>query len=297
MWLVTGGRGFGGGHLLEHLTERGQEAAAPGRSELDLLDAQAVRAAVRDLRPAAIVHLAAKASVKYSWENPAEVLVDNVGMTANLLEAVRQQAPEASVLLAGSGEIYGPPERLPVEEDAPLRPQNPYAASKAACDLLGGQYADARGLRVVRTRAFNHAGPGQSEDYVLGTLTRQVADAEAARRDEVLLRTGSVEAARDFTDVRDVVRAYAEAIELAPGAYNVCSGRSVRVAELIELVRGCARIPVRQELDPDRLRPHEVPEVRGSAKRLEAACGWRPQIALERTVADALDHWRGALGA
>ena len=204
--------------------------------------------------PSVVFHLAALASVRRSWDDPRATVTENVEMTLNLLEAVRLEAPAATVVLAGSGEVYGPPERLPVDEYAPLRPQNPYAVSKAACDLLGGQYADAHGLRVVRTRAFNHAGPGQSDDYVVGTLTRQVAEAEAAGAAEVVLRTGNPDSARDFTDVRDVVRAYVAAAELDPGAYNVCSGRSLSVRELIELVRAEARLPVRHEVDPARVR-------------------------------------------
>ena len=215
-------------------------------------------------------------------------------MTANLLEAVRHEAPQAALVLVSSAEVYGPPERLPVDERAPLRPQNPYAVSKAACDLLGGQYADAFGLRVVRLRPFNFAGPGQSDDYVIGTLTRQVAEAEAAGEPECVLRTGNPDSARDFTDVRDVMRACVLAAELEPGAWNVASGRAVSVRELVELVRAAARVPVRHEVDPDRVRAHDVPEVRGSAERLRAAAGWAPEIPLERTVADALDAWRAA---
>jgi GDP-4-dehydro-6-deoxy-D-mannose reductase len=213
-------------------------------------------------------------------------------MTVNLLEAVRREAPDAAVVLVSSGEIYGPPERLPVDESAPLRPQNPYAVSKAACDLLGGQYADAHGLHVVRLRAFNHAGPGQSDYYVVGTLTRQVAEAEAAGAPEALLRTGNPDPARDFTDVRDVVRAYVAAAELEGGAYNVCSGETATVRDLIALVREAARVPVRHEVDPERVRAHDVPEVRGSAELLTLACGWKPELPLARTVADALDAWR-----
>ena len=199
--FVTGGAGFAGRHLLRLLAD---DAVAPARDELDLLDAEAVQAAIADARPERVFHLAALASVGHSWRAPGEVLSANLEMTANLLEAVRQKAPEAAIVLVSSGEVYGPPERLPVDERAPLRPQNPYAVSKAACDLLGGQYADAHGLRIARMRAFNHAGPGQSDDYVVGTLTRQVAEAEAAGAAEVVLRTGNPDPARDFTDVRDV---------------------------------------------------------------------------------------------
>jgi GDP-4-dehydro-6-deoxy-D-mannose reductase len=290
--FVTGGAGFAGRHLLDLL---GAEAVAPGREQLDLLDGEAVRAAVADAGPERVFHLAALASVGRSWRAPREVLAENLEMTVNLLEAVRHEAPEAPVVLAGSGEVYGPPERLPVDESAPLRPQNPYAVSKAACDLLGGQYADTHGLRVVRMRAFNHAGPGQSDEYVVGTLTRQVAEAEAGGGREAVLRTGNPDSARDFTDVRDVVRAYVAAAELEPGVYNVCSGSVATVRELIELVRAAASLPVRHEVDPERMRAHDVPEVRGSAERLRAASGWAPQIPLERTVADALDAWRASL--
>jgi GDP-4-dehydro-6-deoxy-D-mannose reductase len=283
--LVTGGAGFAGSHLLELL----DSPVAPDRDELELLDAEAVRRFMAEVRPAAVYHLAALASVGRSWSAPGETLVRNLEMTVNVLEAVRLEAPEARVLVAGSGEVYGPPAQLPVGEDAPLRPQNPYAVSKAACDLLAGQYADAHGLRVVRTRAFNHVGPGQGDDYVFATICRQVAEAEAAGRDEAVLRLGNVDAARDFTDVRDVVRAYTLAPE---GVFNVCSGRATTIGELVELVARAARIPVRIEIDPERMRPSDVPEVRGSAERLREATGWRPDVALERTAADTLDWWR-----
>ncbi len=291
--FVTGGSGFAGRHLLNLLPG----AVAPSRDELDLLDGGAVRDAVREAAPDVVWHLAAQASVGRSWEAPAETVAENVSMTAYLLEAVRSEAPQATVVLISSGEIYGPPDRLPVDEDAPLRPQNPYAVSKAACDLLGGQYADSSGLHVVRLRPFNHTGPGQTDDYVVGTLTRQVAEAEVAGRDEALVRTGNPDSARDFSDVRDVARAYVAAASLEPGVYNVASGRAVTVRELIELVRAAARIPVRHEVDPARVRAHDVPEVRGSAERLRAATGWAPEIPLERTVADALEAWREELGA
>jgi GDP-4-dehydro-6-deoxy-D-mannose reductase len=291
--LVTGGGGFAGGHLLELLRSRGEEPAAPSASELDLVDRAAVRAAFASLRPARVFHLAALASVARSWEEPEEVVARNVEMTVNVLEAARVEVPEASVLIASSSQVYGAPRELPVTEEAPVRPLSPYGASKAACEVVGAQYADSGGLRVVRTRAFNHAGPGQTDEYVLGTLARQVAEAEAEGHTEVVLETGDLDAARDFTDVRDVVRAYAAAIELEPDAYNVCSGRAVSARELIELLGRVSPVEIRAEVDPARLRPSEIREVRGSAKRLEDATGWRPELPLERTVADALAGWRG----
>jgi GDP-4-dehydro-6-deoxy-D-mannose reductase len=293
--LVTGGRGFAGSHLVAALTELGAEVSAPAHGDLDVLDAEAVRHAVASLAPASVYHLAGFASPGRSWAAPRDALRQNVEGTLSVLEAVRTEAPDAKVLIVGSGEVYGPPARLPVDEQAPLRPQNPYAVSKAACDLLGGQYADGHGLHVVRTRSFNHAGPGQSDEYVLGTLTRQVAEAELDGHDEVVLRTGSTDSARDFTDVRDVVRAYTEAVELEPDAYNVCSGVGVTVAELIELVGANTELRVRHEIDPERVRSHEVKEIRGSSERLRELTGWQPEIPLRQTVSDAIDAWRSIL--
>jgi GDP-4-dehydro-6-deoxy-D-mannose reductase len=295
--LVTGGGGFSGRHLIDVLRSRGQDPEAPERDELELLDAEAVHAVVRELRPPAVYHLAALASVPASWADPRATLMENLESTLNVLEAVRSEAPDAAVLVTGSGEVYGAPERLPVDERAPLRPQNPYAVSKAAGDLLGAQYADVHGLRVIRTRSFNQAGPGQSELYVLGTLTRQVAEAELAGADSATIRLGNLDSRRDFTDVRDVARAYADLVEAGalPAAYNLCSGLAVSVRELLELLGRAARVEVRHEVDPERVRAHDVPEIRGSNERIRAATGWQPEIPLERTVADALNYWRERL--
>jgi GDP-4-dehydro-6-deoxy-D-mannose reductase len=290
--FVTGGAGFAGQHLVRRLTELGASVTAPAREELDLRDGDAVCVALEAAQPERVFHLAALASVGRSWQDASGTVLGNVELTLNLMEAVRRVAPSARVLHAGSGEVYGRPERLPVTEDAPLRPQNPYAASKAACDLIAGQYADGHGLAVARTRAFNHAGPGQSDDYVVGTLTRQVAEAEAAGAAEVVLRTGNPDVRRDFTDVRDVVRAYCAAIELEPEIYNVASGRTACVRDLIALIEPLTDLRIRHEVDSERVRPTDVPEIRGSAERLRAASGWEPECPLERTVADALDRWR-----
>jgi GDP-4-dehydro-6-deoxy-D-mannose reductase len=293
--LITGAAGFVGGHLWAHAAERGAELVGPSREELDLLDAAAVRGLVADFRPDSVFHLAALASVGQSWSEPAETLDNNMRATLNLLEAVRAEAPEAVVLAAGSGEQYGPvaEDRLPVGEDEPFRPQNPYAVSKASADLLAGFYADAHGLRVVRTRAFNHAGPGQSDAYVVAAFARQIAEAERAGLEELVIETGNLAPRRDFTDVRDVVRAYWLAVEQGePAIYNVCSGVSVPVADILARLADLTDLRVEQRTDPARLRKHEVMDIRGSHERLTEATGWQPEIALETTLADTLDWWR-----
>jgi len=294
--LVTGGAGFAGRHLIRRLTSGGQSPYAPSHPQLDLLDADAVRALIRDRQPAAILHLAAFSSARLSWHKPREALHTNIQMTLNLLEAVREESPGAAVVLVGSGQVYGQAEQLPVTEDAPLAPLNPYAVSKAACDLLGRQYAARFGLRVTVMRPFNHAGPGQSDEYVLSTLARQVAQAEAAGgSNEAVLRTGDTSVRRDFTDVRDVVRAYELAASAEPGLYNVCSGRATPIVALLELLGEAATVPVRHETDPERVRAGEAAEMRGSHERLTAATGWHPEIGLEQTVRDTLDWWRERL--
>jgi GDP-4-dehydro-6-deoxy-D-mannose reductase len=295
--LITGGGGFAGTHLVELLSGAGgPRPVAPPRAELDLCDGDAVRTVVAELRPAAVFHLAAFSSPSLSWERPDEALLPNVQMTLNVLEAIRAGAPDAVLVLIGSGQVYGEPDDLPVTEDAPLAPGNPYALSKATGDTLGRQYAEAFGMRVVRLHPFNHAGPGQADEYVVSSLARQVAEAEAAGLPEAVLRTGDPESARDFTDVRDVVRAYAAAAQLDGGVFNVCSGRSTSVAELVDAVSTHARIPIRHEVDPARLRAHDARTMRGSHDRLTAATGWRPEIPLDQTVRDTLDWWRGRVG-
>jgi GDP-4-dehydro-6-deoxy-D-mannose reductase len=202
------------------------------------------------------------------------------------------------VLVVGSGEQYGPvPEDgLPVTEEQPFRPQNPYAVSKCASDLAAGFYADAHGLDVVRARSFNHAGPRQHERYVVASFSRQIALAESEGRSTVTVHTGDTRPSRDFTDVRDVVRAYWLALERAPaGVYNVCSGRSLSVADILAAVARLTDLTVEQVTDPALLRDREVMEIRGSHDTLTTATGWRPQLPIERTLEDTLDWWREEL--
>jgi GDP-4-dehydro-6-deoxy-D-mannose reductase len=310
--LITGAGGFVGGHLARLCVERGAEVLGVGRrprpevafayEQLDLLDEEAVRTFVGRVRPERVFHLAADASVARSWQTPASVIEHNVSSTLHLLDAVRTEAPEALVLAACSGEEYGPVpgDALPVREDRELRPQNPYAASKAMSDLLAGFYADAHGLRVVRTRAFNHAGPGQSDTYVVSSFARQIAEAEAASPGDgrALIVTGNAEARRDFSDVRDVVRAYWRVLEQAlTGVFNVCSGRATSVSDILGRLAAHSPLRVEGRVDPARLREGEVMEIRGSHDKLTEATGWRPEIDLDQTLLDTLDWWREQVAA
>ena len=280
--LVTGATGFVGRHLLGALDG---EVVGVGRADGDLRDPDTAERIVRAAAPERVFHLAAEASVAESWRAPMATIDANLASTYNVLEALRRHAPGARVVVAGSSEIYGPVGHVVTEADPP-RPQNPYAVSKAAADALAGFFADAHGLHVIRARAFNHAGPGQSERYVVGALARQVAAGG-----EVV--TGDLRPRRDFTDVRDVVRAYVLLAERAgPGAYNVCSGESVSIADILAGLARHAGVGVDQRTDPERVRAGEVMEIRGSHEKLTQATGWRPEIPLDRTLADTLEALR-----
>jgi len=297
--LITGAGGFAGRHLAAHCRASGDEVVEASRTTgVDLLDPQAARGAIAQARPDAVYHLAARAHVGESWADPGRFLADNLDLALNVLEAVRAEAPEATVVAVASGEVYGAPASLPVDEDAPLRPQNPYAVSKASADLLAGFYADAHGLRVIRARAFNHAGPGQEPTYAIASFSRQAAEAAERGDDPIAFRTGNPDARRDYTDVRDVARAYRLLAERAePGIYNVCSGGSTSAREVLELLAAAAGAGLAHEVDPALVRAHEVMEVRGSPDRLREATRWEPEIPLERTLADTVAWWREQLRA
>jgi GDP-4-dehydro-6-deoxy-D-mannose reductase len=314
--LITGATGFAGRHLVSHCSAQGSsEITGIGRRpaaeadppvelaayhSIDLAKPGEASQIVGSTSPDLVFHLAAEASVANSWGDPANVINYNISSTLNLLEAVRTLAPKAQLLVACSGEEYGVPEQLPVTEERPLQPKNPYAVSKASVDLAAGFYADAYGLRIVRTRAFNHAGPGQFDNYVVSNFARQIAEGEASPEGDGVVEvvTGNPDIRRDFTDVRDVVRAYWLALERAePGVYNVCSSRSVAIAEILEGLARHTQREVRTRTDLKRFRKNEVMEIRGSHDKLTRATGWEPEIPLDRTLHDMLDWWRSRTGA
>jgi GDP-4-dehydro-6-deoxy-D-mannose reductase len=317
--LVTGVTGFVGGHLAEHLLAAGDAVvglSASGRWSGATPDAVArqVRLERSDLvagpvpalaeliarkRPEAIVHLAAQANPQQSVADPRGTWTVNLFGTLNLLEAAKAAGldPAPRVVLVGSGVSYGnpAPEHLPVTEACPLRPNNPYAASKAAADLLGVQHFLAHGTPVVLARPFNHAGPRQADGYALSSFARQVAEIERGTRDRI--EVGNLQVVRDWTDVRDIVRAYRLlAIGGHPGeAYNIGTGRDDSLAALLDLLRSLARVPVAVHVDPARVRPVDQPRLLADAAKLRSHTGWAPTFTAERTLADMLDHWRAAL--
>jgi GDP-4-dehydro-6-deoxy-D-mannose reductase len=296
--LVTGASGFVGRHLVAHLRAEGDDVAACDRSTdgVDIVDREALHALVTRHQPEVVYHLAARTHVGESWADPTAVLRTNVEGTANVLDAARA-AGARRVLVVGSAEEYGrvDPADLPLTEDAPLRPTTPYGASKVAASYLALQAHLASGLETVRLRPFNHTGPGQPPRFVVPALAQRIARAEAAGDDEV--RVGSLDPVRDLTDVRDVVRAYRLAASHAEAGavYNVCSGRGITIAEIAETLVGRAHRPLHLVVDPELVRPVEVPRLVGDATRLRAATGWEPQIPLGETLDAVLAEARAAV--
>jgi GDP-4-dehydro-6-deoxy-D-mannose reductase len=304
--LITGAAGFVGRHLTAHLTACGDEVLCVDRHPMpgsdiggvDITDAAAVSRAFDQLRPEAVYHLAGWADVGGSWKAPVEAFRANAEGTLNVLSAA-VEAGVGRVLAVSSADVYGKvdPSELPLTEESPLRPASPYAASKVAADYLGLQAWLGRGLPVLRVRAFNHLGPGQTDKFVAPALASRIARAERDGGD--VLPIGDLSARRDFTDVRDVVRAYRLLMEKGqPGeVYNVCSGVDLAVQDLADQLLAQARIPLRFETDPELLRPVEVPVLRGSHDRLTDATGWQPEIPISQTLTDLLEDWRARVAA
>jgi GDP-4-dehydro-6-deoxy-D-mannose reductase len=309
--LITGASGFAGGWLCRECAAGGDDVVAVSRRgtvpdgcgrgvAIDLRDAAAVGDLVRAVRPDVVYHLAALTSVGRSWEEPAQTLSENAQTTVGVLEALRELGGGVRVVWVSSCEVYGEPATLPAPEDAPLRPANPYAVSKASSELLARVYADAHGLDIVLARPFSHSGPGQLPIFLLSNLARQAA---AGRRDgtsRLEVVTGNPATRRDFTDVRDVVRAYRllGAVDARDRGgrdtpvFNVSSGVSVSARDQVVLLAELmAPMAVELVVDPQRVRAHEVMDLRGDPSRLAAATGWRPRIPLRQTMLDTIAWW------
>ena len=309
--LVTGAAGFAGSHLLDlldadpvrvvALRKPGVGAETQARYpqvrwvEVDLLDRDAARRAVGEIGPAFVYHLAGSPHVGQSWRAAAETLAVNAMATHYLFDALRAEGLRSRVVVPSSAYVYRPADR-PLAEDDALEAGNPYAVSKVAAELVVAKAAAEDGIPAVVARAFNHTGPRQDPSFFVPGIARQVALIEAGRAEPVI-RVGNLESQRDFTDVRDTVRAYrALAWRGAPGrAYNVCSGRAHRMRDLLDLVVGLARVRVTVEPDPARFRPNDTPLLLGDPSRIRRETGWEPAIPIDRTLGDLLDFWRRAV--
>ena len=311
--LVTGVTGFAGSHLVDYLLTRSDcdiVGIQRWRSrteniehfadritllECDLRDATSTYDTVARVRPDWVFHLAAQSFVPTSWIAPTESLTTNVLAQVNLFEAVRRLKLPCRIQLACSSEEYGlvHPDEIPIRETNPLRPLSPYAVSKVAQDMLGYQYWMSWKVDSVRTRGFNHEGPRRGPVFVASDFAKQIADIEKGRRPPVL-SVGNLEAKRDFSDVRDMVRAYVLALEKCePGeVYNICSGRAWSIRQVLDLLLGMTRTQIEVRQDPARLRPSDVPILLGDNSKFVAATGWQPTIPFEQTLRDMLEYWR-----
>ena len=313
--LVTGVTGFAGSHLVDYMVERG-DAEIWGiqrwRSrteniehlrgsmklvECDLRDAESTRDTIEQIRPDWIFHLAAQSFVPTSWKAPTESLTTNVLGQLHLFEACRRLGLKPRIQVACSSEEYGMvhEDELPIRETNPLRPLSPYAVSKVAQDMLAYQYFMSYGTDVVITRGFNHEGPRRGPVFVASDFAKQIADIERGLKAPVI-HVGNLEARRDFTDVRDMVRAYWLALEKCQGGeiYNICSGKAWRIKDVLDLLLGMTRVKIEVREDPARLRPSDVPVLLGDHSKFTDRTGWKPSIPFEQTLKDMLEFWRRA---
>jgi GDP-4-dehydro-6-deoxy-D-mannose reductase len=309
--LVTGLNGFAGSHLADFLLAQGNIQIFGGVFgncdnivhldkrvtfiEGDLREPQFAQALLAQAQPDRVYHLAGQAFPPVSWQDPWGTIEVNLRAEVNVLHAAAQTKSPARILVIGSFDEYGRVDAsyLPVTEEAPLRPDSPYAVSKIAQDFLGLQYFQSHHLHVVRVRPSNHIGPRQSEQFVTSNFAKQIAEIEAGAREPVLY-VGNLEAQRDFTDVRDMVRAYYLALERgAPGdVYNIGSGRAWSIQQVLGVMLAQSRAAIRVEQDPARLRPSDTPVMYVDSTKFRAQTGWEPTIPLEQSLHDILDYWR-----
>lgn len=313
--LITGVGGFVGRHLFNMLSNQYPEAFLHGTAleqpsqrigqglqyhVVDLKNYASIYELIAEVQPDQIYHLAAQSSPRKSFAIPWETLENNIKAQLNIIQACIALRLQPRMLVISSAEIYGPvrPEQQPINEDAPLRPTNPYGVSKVTQDMLGLQYYLSHKLPIMRVRPFNHFGPGQSEGFVATDFAVQVARIEMGLQENVI-EVGNLSAQRDFTDVRDVVRAYSLIMERGkPGeVYNVASGKPYTVQYLLDVLLKYSAANIQIRIDPARMLPVDVPIVRGDASRLQALCGWEPIIPFETTVSDVLEDWRARVRA
>lgn len=306
--LIIGGGGFVGPYLVRHLKDDcGYEVAVTKTEKeslqfdgveimnLDILEKAQIDSLLESVRPDYIFHLAAQSSVAYSWKNPALTIDINIKGCINLLEALKDLDYKPRTLLIGSGEEYGHIKagECPIIEDNVLRPGNIYAATKSCQNMLGKIYSDAYGIDVMMVRAFNHIGPNQTPIFVVADFCKQVADIEKGLKEPVI-NVGNLSAKRDFTDVRDVVRAYVLLVKMGQRGetYNVGSGHALPISEILDKIVALSDCDIKVEVDPDRLRPVDVPIIEPDITKINQATGWKPEISLDTTIEETLNYWR-----
>jgi GDP-4-dehydro-6-deoxy-D-mannose reductase len=316
--LITGITGFAGSHLAEYILSRHSGCEVYGTQrwrsrteniraiqskiqllECDLRDQSSVTLLIDRVRPDRIFHLAAQSFVPSSWNAPAESLSTNILGQLNLFEAVRAAGIDPWIQIACSSEEYGLvyENELPIRETNPLRPLSPYAVSKVGQDYLGYQYFKSFGTKVVRTRGFNHDGPRRGDVFVSSNFAKQLASIEKKKKPPIIY-VGNLEARRDFTDVRDIVRGYWLSLEggCEPGeAYNVCTGKAYSIQQVLDELIRMSGVEVEVRQDPERLRPSDVPVLVGDNSKFRTATGWAPTMAYEQTLRDMLDFWRAEI--
>jgi len=312
--LITGITGFAGSHLAEYILANHSDVPVFGfvrwRSrmdnivhiqdkvelhEADIKDVISLKKALADIKPDRIFHLAAQSFVPASWKLPAETFAINAIGQINLFEALLSLKLNPKIHIAGSSEEYGHvnPDEVPMKETNPLRPLSPYAVSKVAQDLLAYQYFKSYGMKTVRTRGFNHTGPRRGDVFVTSNFAKQIAEIEK-RKKEPVIHVGNLEAKRDFTDVRDIVRAYWLAAEKGEDGevYNVGTGKAMAMKEMLDILLSLSKAKVKIKMDPERLRPSDVPILQSDCSKFVRLTGWKPQIPLEQTFKDLLNYWR-----
>lgn len=310
--LITGITGFAGSHLTELLLNEGVEVYGIQRwrskteniehikdkikiEEADLLDAHSLYTVIDKIKPDYIFHLAAQSFVQSSWASPTQTLEVNIIGSAHLFEAVRKTGLPIATQIACSSEEYGKvlSDEVPIKETNPLRPLSPYAVSKIAMDYLGYQYHESYGMRIIRTRGFNHTGPRRGEVFAESSFAKQIAEIEKGKHEPVV-RVGNLEAQRDYTDVRDMVRAYYLAVKNCdPGeVYNISTGRAWKIRKVLDLLLSLAKVKVEVRTDPTRMRPSDVEILIGDNSKFVKKTGWKPEISFEQTMADLLNYWR-----
>lgn len=311
--LITGITGFVGSHLAEYLLNLGGieiYGIERWRSkteniehiknkikviECDIRDAVSVDRAITEVKPHKIFHLAAQSFVPTSWNAPQETITTNIIGELNIFESVRSSGLDTVIQIACSSEEYGMvyENEVPIKETNPLRPLSPYAVSKVGQDLLGYQYFMSYKLKVIRTRGFNHTGPRRGEVFVTSNFAKQIAEIEKKKREPVI-SCGNLDAKRDFTDVRDMVRGYWLATEKGvPGeVYNICTGRAYSAKEVLDILLSFSKVKVTIKHDPARMRPSDVPILLGDNTKFSSLTGWKPEIRFEKTMEDLLNYWR-----